>query len=421
MYFFKTKIRLLLLGVTFLIFSLEGVAKNNVNNSDDAVILLVVIKNGKPIGFGTGFVIAPQVIVTNFHVAGVDDVMVLTPGKKESVKPFKTTKLWGSADYDLQLLRVNNLNTAPLNITTASIAKGSDIKAIGFPMVAEDPIEFDGVESTVTKGIVGRIIEASWNEGGPKFNVIQHSASINKGNSGGPLLDLCGRVVGINTRKAPSIVDIKSGIGVTSQSEGIFFASSIDVLVNELKKLNISPTIKSEPCEFSVNPNSSTLISGFQNSKFITASVIGALLLASLAVFFSLKRKEVIRETFTQFQRRSLSKEAPINNVSQNKYQLCGNDSNGHNIRILIDHKFSLGSRIRIGRDPNLVDISINDQTVSREHAVIEINQSGLRVGDLNSTNGTWINSNRVHEKFMDLKIGQTLTLGKVNLILSEV
>jgi hypothetical protein len=420
MYLFKTKIKLLLC-LPFLIFSLEGVANNNVNNRDDGVVLLVIVKNGKGIGLGTGFVIAPQTIVTNFHVAGVDDVVVLTPGKKENVKLLKTTKLWGSADYDLQLLRVNNLNTAPLNITTASIAKGSDIKAIGFPAVAEDPIEFDGVESTVTKGIVGRIIEASWNEGGPKFNVIQHSASINKGNSGGPLLDLCGRVVGINTRKASSDVIVRSGVGVTSQSEGIFFASSIDVLVNELKKLNISPTIKSEPCEFSVNPNSSTLIAGFQNSKFITASVIGALLLASLAVFFSLKRKEVIRETFTQFQRRSISKEAPINNAIQSKYQLCGNDSNGRIIRIVMDHKFSLGSRIRIGRDPNLVNISIDDQTVSREHAVIEINQSGLRVADLNSTNGTWIDGNRVREKFMDLRIGQTLTLGKVKLILSEV
>ena len=65
------------------------------------------------------------------------------------------------------------------------------------------------------------------------------------------------------------------------------------------------------------------------------------------------------------------------------------------------------------------MNISINDQTVSREHAFIEINQSGLKVCDLNSTNGTWIDSNRVHEKFMDLKTGQTLTLGKVKLILS--
>ena len=419
MYLFKTKTKILLLGVTFLILSLD-VSANNTNNRDDGVVLLVVVKNGKGIGLGTGFVIAPQTIVTNFHVAGVDDVVVLTPGKKENVKLLKTTKLWGSADYDLQLLRVNNLNTAPLNVTTALISKGSDIKAIGFPAVAEDPIEFDGVESTVTKGIVGRIIEASWNEGGPKFNVIQHSAPINKGNSGGPLLDLCGSVVGINTRKASSDVIVRSGVGITSQSEGIFFASSIDVLLNELKKLNISPTIKSEPSEFTVNPHSSTLITEFQNSKFITVSVIGALLLAGLAVFFSLKRKEIIRETFTQFQRRSASKEVPIKNVSQNKYQLSGNDSNGRIIRILIDHKFSLGSRIRIGRDPNLVNISINDQTVSREHAVIEINQSGLKVCDLNSTNGTWIDSNRVHEKFINLKTGQTLTLGKVKLILSE-
>ena len=421
MYLFKVKIKFILLGLFFLGCSLEVFAIDNVNNRDDAVVLLVVIKNGKPIGSGTGFIIAPQIIATNFHVAGVNDVMVLTPGKREKVKPFKTTRLWGSADYDLQLLKVENLNTAPLSISIVPIAKGSDIKAIGFPMVAEDPIEFDGVESTITKGIVGRIIQASWDEGGPKFNVIQHSASINQGNSGGPLLDLCGRVVGINTRKAPSIVDIKSGIGITSQSEGIFFASSIEVLVNELKKLNISPLIKSEACEFSINPNSSTSIFGFQKSIFITVSAVGALFLACLAVFFSLKKREVIRESFTQFQRRSSSNNAPVKNVSHIKYQLSGNDSNGHFIKILIDDKFSIGSHIRIGRDAKLVNISINDQTVSREHAVIELNASGLRIRDLDSTNGTWIDNNRVSQKFMDLKIGQTLTLGKVKLFLSKV
>ncbi len=418
---YRFKIKILLLGLIFLGCSLDIAANNKINNRDDAVVLLVVIKNGKAIGFGTGFVIAPQLIATNFHVAGVNDVMVLTPGNKESIKPFKTKKLWGSSDYDLQLLRVDNLNTAPLSISTAPIAKGSDIKAIGFPMVAEDPIEFDGIESTVTKGIVGRIIQASWNEGGPKFNVIQHSASINQGNSGGPLLDLCGRVVGINTRKAPSIVDIKSGIGVTSQSEGIFFASSIEVLVNELKKLNISPTIKSETCEFSANPTSSALIFGVQNSKFITASVLGALSLACLAVFFSLRKKEVIRETFTQFQRRSSSKGTSVETISRNKYQLSGNDSNGQLIRILIGDNFSIGSRIRVGRDPKLVNISINDQTISREHGVIELNANGLRVSDLNSTNGTWIDNIRVGQKFVDLKTGQILTLGKVKLTLSKV
>ena len=93
MYLFKTKIKLLLC-LPFLIFSLEGFANNNVNNRDDGVVLLVIVKNGKGIGLGTGFVIAPQTIVTNFHVAGVDDVVVLTPGKKENVKLLKTKKLW---------------------------------------------------------------------------------------------------------------------------------------------------------------------------------------------------------------------------------------------------------------------------------------------------------------------------------------
>jgi len=396
----------------FILFSINGYAQTQPNKDDDAVVLLLVMKNGKLVGSGTGFVVAPEIVATNFHVAGTNDVVVLTPGKGQSVKPFNTTKLWGSSGYDLQLLKVDGLQASPLTISTYSLDKGADIKAIGYPGVAESAIEFDGVESTITKGIVGRIIEASWKEGGPKLSVIQHSASINKGNSGGPLLDLCGRVVGVNTLKAFSIVEVKSGIGFTSQTEGIFYASAVDILLNQLRKLNINVAVKSEPCHFT-NASKPTSISSIQNSSFTTIGVIGALFLAGLAVFFSLKKKELIKESFTQFQRRA--GHSPKSNIDNDKfnYQLNGSDSNGRSVRILIDQKFPVGSLIHIGRDPKLAKIAIDDPTVSRDHAIIEIKPSGLRVRDLNSTNGTWVDSNQIHDKFVDIAVGQTLTLGK--------
>jgi hypothetical protein len=274
-------------------------------------------------------------------------------------------------------------------------------------------IEFDGVESTISKGIVGRIVEASWKEGGPKFNVIQHSAAINKGNSGGPLLDLCGRVVGVNTLKAVSIGVVRSGVTITSQSEGIFYASAIDVLLDQLKKLGISVTTNSENCVVS-GQSSGAVTTKINYPWVMPAAILGSLILAGLAVYLSLRKNNVIRETYTQFQKRSKSASNANKNISnQMAFVLKGRNSNGHSIRIVIDQKYPIGSHILVGRDSNVARIAIDDPTISRQHAIIEVANNCLRVRDLNSTNGTWINNKKVTDQFTELFIGQELRFGK--------
>lgn len=392
-------------------------AQGSVNISDKGVVLLLVLKNGKFAGSGTGFIVSNDVIATNFHVAGIHDVVVLTPGKGANVKPFKTQKLWGSADYDLQLLKTNGLGVPPLNLSSAQIKKGADVAAIGYPGVAEDMIEFDGVESTISKGIIGRIVEASWKEGGPKFSVIQHSAPINKGNSGGPLLDLCGRVVGVNTLKAVSIGVIKSGVTITSQSEGIFYASDIEVLLNQLNKLGIPISVKSDSCDLTKDTSKDN--TKLHSSWFIPVGIFGALLLGALAVFLSFKRKEIIYESYTQFKRRS-QPNTKLNFNKSTKLILSGMSSNGNSIRITIDQRFPIGSEVIVGRDSKLSRIVIDDPTISRQHASIKIMEDVLMVRDLNSTNGTWINNQKIYSHYASITSGGILKLGNITFTLSK-
>ena len=137
---------------------------------------------------GTGFIIdASGWIVTNYHVAGKADsiTVTLTDGRKLPAK-----LVGGDEKTDLALLKVESDKPLPF----VTFADGSKVR-VGQPVMAVgNPF---GLGGTVTTGIVsarGRDIHS-----GPFDDYIQTDAAINRGNSGGPLFDMDGHVIGINT------------------------------------------------------------------------------------------------------------------------------------------------------------------------------------------------------------------------------
>jgi serine protease Do len=137
---------------------------------------------------GTGFIIdANGWIVTNFHVAGKADSITVTlaDGRKLPAK-----MVGGDEKTDLALIKVESDKPLPY-VTFADASKvrvGQPVMAVGNPF---------GLGGTVTTGIVsarGRDIHS-----GPFDDYIQTDAAINRGNSGGPLFDMDGHVIGINT------------------------------------------------------------------------------------------------------------------------------------------------------------------------------------------------------------------------------
>ncbi|MBS0526078.1 MAG: DegQ family serine endoprotease [Proteobacteria bacterium] len=137
---------------------------------------------------GTGFIIDPSgIIVTNFHVAGKADSITVTlqDGRKLTAK-----LLGGDEKTDLAVLKVKSDKPLPyVEFEEANKVKvGQPVMAVGNPF---------GLGGTVTTGIVsarGRDIQS-----GPFDDYIQTDAAINRGNSGGPLFDMDGKVIGINT------------------------------------------------------------------------------------------------------------------------------------------------------------------------------------------------------------------------------
>ena len=137
---------------------------------------------------GSGFVIDPSgIVVTNNHVIGdANDISVIFPDGTR----LKAEIVGKDSKVDLAVLKVKS--DKPLKAVkfgdSETIRPGDWVMAIGNPF---------GLGGSVTAGIVsarGRNIES-----GPYDNYIQTDASINKGNSGGPLFNMNGEVIGINT------------------------------------------------------------------------------------------------------------------------------------------------------------------------------------------------------------------------------
>jgi putative serine protease PepD len=156
---------------------------------------------------GTGFAIAGGRIVTNQHVvADADVVAVRLDGRR-----VRARVVGSDASTDLAILRLpreraRNLRTLPLG-RSADVRPGDTAIAIGNPF---------GLARTLTEGVVsavGRRITAP--DGARIRDAIQTDAAVNPGNSGGPLLDGRGRVIGVIAQ---------------SRGDGLSFAVPIDTL-----------------------------------------------------------------------------------------------------------------------------------------------------------------------------------------------
>ncbi len=144
---------------------------------------------------GSGFLISPDgYVVTNNHViaagakgATVDSITVILTDRKEY-----TAKLVGKDPAsDLALLKINATNLPFVKFGDSTKARVGDwVVAIGNPF---------GLGSTVTAGIVSALHRVT-GQGGAYDRFIQTDASINQGNSGGPMFDLAGNVIGINSQ-----------------------------------------------------------------------------------------------------------------------------------------------------------------------------------------------------------------------------
>jgi putative serine protease PepD len=174
---------------------------------------------------GTGMIISPNgMVVTNFHVVAlaVGAGGTLTVTESGSTNAIRAKLLGADQTDDVALIQIEgaaNLKTVTFGDSTKAVV-GDAVVAIG------NALGLSEGSPTVTSGIVsaiGRTVTVSGNSTGPETlsDLIQTDAAINSGNSGGPLVDSAGQVIGMNTAVAGTTSD-----GTNAQNIGFAIPSA---------------------------------------------------------------------------------------------------------------------------------------------------------------------------------------------------
>jgi putative serine protease PepD len=178
---------------------------------------------------GTGIVLNEKgLILTNDHVIKGATSLTVSPGASSSeTRP--ATIVGEEANSDLALIRVDpsGLGLKPLKIASSSAVQvGDAVYAIGNPY---------GLNETLTRGIVsalGRTISAP--DGASITGAIQTDAALNPGNSGGPLLDEQGAVIGVDSQIASDAARVD---GSQPGSTGVGFAIASNTVISAVRTI----------------------------------------------------------------------------------------------------------------------------------------------------------------------------------------
>lgn len=195
-----------------------------------------------PISHGTGFAVGGERIITNAHVVAEaleDDRLTIGIVPAEGGDAVYARIVSVSQRNDLALLETTEpLHLPPLTIAGNPSTDSGAVTAIGYPM------NVDRAQGLGQRDIFRAVppVKATGFLSGRRpsreFDTLLHTASIGRGNSGGPLVDECGRVIGVNSFGAES----------GGSDAEFFFAVSTRELLPFLRANDVAPRLNSLPC-----------------------------------------------------------------------------------------------------------------------------------------------------------------------------
>lgn len=233
----------------------------------------------KTLSLGSGIIVTSDgYILTNEHVSGgkYSKCYVSIEGEE---KEYQGSVIWADSDIDLSLIKIEKVGLEAANLGDSDKIKiGKIVYAIGNPI----GVEF---ERTVTSGIISAVDrtiklkdkeEYSYMEG-----LIQTDAGINSGNSGGPLVNQDGEVIGINTVKIEEAENIGFAVPINLikpiieriKNEGNFKEASIGIYAYDKEVIQyLKEDLKFDTGIYvvSVNVGGSAYAKGLKNGDIIT-------------------------------------------------------------------------------------------------------------------------------------------------------
>lgn len=354
---------------------------------------------------GTGFIINKDgYLITNNHVieGGRGNIFV----KNNFDKYPDVTLIKTYPKHDIAILKINNYSkTTFLKLQKPStIKKGLNIYPLGFPGGGDFDRESLTYNATLNAGIISKIDISRDGKYPPNYKFIQIDAAINHGNSGGPLLSKNGTVVGINT------------LG-RNNTQGIFWAIHVEELIKILDQNNISYTI-----------DDSNIGETNNMKKLWIILVLFGVLVVGILIFISKKKQSVAEVDEREISRLVKDKIKKYDNSNSN--EVVANDvAVSENVELpgktrmmsitLVSNNTMLPEinnlnkqEIILGRS-NIYDVVVDNASVSKKHLKFIMHGNLVEVVDLDSTNGTYIDSQKlIANQVYTLEIGQKLVIG---------
>ena len=387
----------------------------DIDEADSATVVIFVLdEKGDYLGHGSGFFVTNDGhILTNAHVVNGKRVhSIVINGKSIRKGGLPARKVWVVPEYDVAVLKAEKPSSIkPLRLLSERIGKGANVWSLGYPgKQIENMITFgeSGVDwdATLTSGIVSRIFKGTGGLNERELTVIQHTAEISQGNSGGPLLDECGNVVGINTlisfAKSENVDDTDFFAYASSEileliSPRIVGLSSIDECVPEQTLTPENKPSEPEPQEVPDSDSKSKAQDPPQTSSSTNASIIWLILLLGLLVlgYLYVRRKNdgstpAQRVLQPQSQDRSGQ---PKSASPKQIFRMSGFDERGSPVSFVFEARSPYNERGQIiGRTLAFADFKITNADISRAHAQVKVTQIACQIRDLGSTNGTTVN-----------------------------
>jgi len=404
----------------------------------EASVVRVIAPLSQPDMFsmGTGWIVSGRrIVVTNNHVVegGVSfHLAMMVDGKP---KVIEARLLRRSPQKDLAVLEaVSDLPGKAMPLAGYEIQATTRVIAIGFPGTADvaivddnstgqqqmtrlGPQDDDFYRPTWTEGVASRNLSYFRSIDGP---ALQHSAAINRGNSGGPLIDSCGRVLGVNTIRA-----------VEDDPQGVFYAIHPKEITRFLEVASFTPTVVSSPCVIAAGPS----------TAYVFPMFLASLALAAASLFIAYRRqvpavvkplsavanrvsRVVAGANFGQagrIARGGAGREQPAPSPRPRAKVVTFRPNAASGPEFVIDReKLDKGQALVVGRSRDC-DVVLGNESVSRRHARIWIDKSGvLWVEDLGSSGGTYVGTERItkasvpagsHVRFG--QVGYTFDLGR--------
>lgn len=347
------------------------------------------------IGSGSGFILGTgNHVVTSHHVVGCADnggeVIVIQNREQR----FRGSVIWKSEAKDLAVMKVSGTigGSVPAFATNETVHDAETVYAMGFPGAADLSKE-SLFQVKITKGIISARTTVD------NLKVYQTDAAINSGNSGGPLFNELGQVIGINFLKA-------SRIGI----EGIGYAIQIDELLPELDRLGIPyrraiaggkpdipiAVVPSAPSKTA--PGDKILPPDAQLSPILYLAIGIAIVLGAVAIFITItQRGKALAHGAYTHGRNLVTRNHPGGLAPRENLRPLGKQPVLLGVSgTFANNEVRMGSDpIAIGRDPKQCQLVFPRESVGvgRLHCVVRFDQLRDRfiLEDRHSINGTFL------------------------------